>query len=587
MKIYGPLPATFGRLEHTHDLYLSDNQLSGTLPVEWSRLGGLASDLDLRLSNNQLDGPLPPKWGGHPCMINLELQYNTLTGPLPPEWSDFPTLNELELNSNELTGSLSEQWSALSSLEKLLLQNNGLQGPMPASMSAMTGLHNLDLSRNHINGSIPVEFSALYSLTQLILGDNELTGGLPKGLLPLTLTPPMLVAVDVSENNMLLEEDWYPPNWSTEPQYNGTQLNDAAAVLLGWKATLPAGRCLGCQDGPVFRTWDPLRSICDWNEEVELPGKEGGQARGVIRCRRSSQDIRKLDLRDMEVAGTLPRNFSRLERMSDLYLDNNHLTGAIPREWTRMGLLADDLDLRVADNSLTGQLPPELGAHPSLFQLDAGGNAIAGLLPPEWSSLRLLRRLSLRGNRLSGTLPPAWSALTALQRLELQGNALRGPLPPTWAALSRLQHLLLTNNRLTGELPVEWSHFDAVHGLVLDGNMIGQRDIERASAGPNVSAAPVPAASPPTPVPALPERAEARLGHMEARMNVLGLALIITAAVAVTALLGCVVAWKCLADRRNRAYAKDLDSDRSAEAPYSPPQEIALGQILLDKKPTF
>lgn len=46
-----------------------------------------------------------------------------------------------------------------------------------------------------------------------ILGDNELTGGLPKGLLPLTLTPPMLVAVDVSENNMLLEEDWYPPNW--------------------------------------------------------------------------------------------------------------------------------------------------------------------------------------------------------------------------------------------------------------------------------------------------------------------------------------------------------------------------------------
>lgn len=80
----------------------------------------------------------------------------------------------------------------------------------------------------------------------------------------------------------------------------------------------------------------------------------------------------------MEVAGTLPRNFSRLERMSDLYLDNNHLTGAIPREWTRMGLLADDLDLCARRTHAHMPLTPSsLSARRSLVFVD--GLWITGL----------------------------------------------------------------------------------------------------------------------------------------------------------------------------------------------------------------
>jgi hypothetical protein len=179
---------------------------------------------------------------------------------------------------------------------------------------------------------------------------------------------------------------------ATKPQV-GAELNTAAAVLLAWKASLPPGRCLGCAEGPVFRTWLPERNVCDWREEVEVLGKEGEQPRGVLRCRKSSQDVRKLDLSDLALTGPLPRNFSQLERMEDLYMQDNRLTGGIPPEWSRLGVLADDLDLKLAGNSLTGTLPPELGTHPSLFELDASKNAVAGPLPPAWSSLNLLRRL--------------------------------------------------------------------------------------------------------------------------------------------------------------------------------------------------
>jgi hypothetical protein len=47
MKLYGALPVSLGQMENIHDLYLSSNEFSGTLPTEWSRIGVLSSDMDL------------------------------------------------------------------------------------------------------------------------------------------------------------------------------------------------------------------------------------------------------------------------------------------------------------------------------------------------------------------------------------------------------------------------------------------------------------------------------------------------------------------------------------------------------------
>ena len=65
-------------------------------------------------------------------------------------------------------------------------------------------------------------------------------------------------------------------------------------VLLAWKATLPPGDCLGCQDGPVFRSWTLDANICDWTEMVEVAGESTPVERGVTRCSGDKRKVEKL-----------------------------------------------------------------------------------------------------------------------------------------------------------------------------------------------------------------------------------------------------------------------------------------------------
>jgi hypothetical protein len=65
-------------------------------------------------------------------------------------------------------------------------------------------------------------------------------------------------------------------------------------LLLQWKATLPDGECLGCQNGPVFRNWTAGTDVCEWHENVKLPGEQNGAVRGVTRCWHHNQAVTKL-----------------------------------------------------------------------------------------------------------------------------------------------------------------------------------------------------------------------------------------------------------------------------------------------------
>lgn len=67
-----------------------------------------------------------------------------------------------------------------------------------------------------------------------------------------------------------------------------------AAVLLEWKASLPPGDCLGCQGGPVFRNWTADNELCDWNDDIRVPGEQGTVSRGVTRCSHHNHAVMKL-----------------------------------------------------------------------------------------------------------------------------------------------------------------------------------------------------------------------------------------------------------------------------------------------------
>lgn len=107
-------------------------------------------------------------------------------------------------------------------------------------------------------------------------------------------------------------------------------------------------------------------------------------------------------------------------------------------------------NLELANNGMTGTLPPELGLLSSLENLSLADNEIGGSIPSDLTALRLLKVLDLKSNQLNGSLPNDMGNLAALQYLSLMHNAeLSGPLPLSMGSML-LDEIYLTGTSLTG-----------------------------------------------------------------------------------------------------------------------------------------
>ena len=134
---------------------------------------------------------------------------------------------------------------------------------------------------------------------------------------------------------------------------------------------------------------------------------------------------------------------------------DNWLSAAPLGEWHGVTVAADGrvVGVRLPDNNLKGQIPPELGSLPSLEGLNLGRNDLSGGIPPQLGRLSSLTELFLHSNSLSGQIPPQLGDLPALEALYLSYNDLTGGIPPELAGLSSLRALGLYNNELTGRSP--------------------------------------------------------------------------------------------------------------------------------------
>jgi hypothetical protein len=107
--------------------------------------------------------------------------------------------------------------------------------------------------------------------------------------------------------------------------------------------------------------------------------------------------------------------------------------------------------------ALAGTLPPDWSRLQKLQHVWLEENSLTGSLPPSWGQLRQLKELVLFSNKLSGPLPDAYKSLTALTSLRLSNNSLTGSVPPSWASMTQLKDLGLSGNpKLSGCLPTSW-----------------------------------------------------------------------------------------------------------------------------------
>ncbi|XP_074282076.1 receptor-like protein EIX2 [Silene latifolia] len=249
----GTIPKWVGNLLHnTEEIYLSSNQLSGTIfnGNNGSSLFNIGNDLRvldlsdnmlsgeiqfgnvdqdtplviLSLRRNHFNGPIPSQLCNCSLLLVLELAQNGLTGHIPRclgsvefynfesdisgtsleiveivkgivEVSTGTTLGSIiDLSSNYLVGTIPEELTNISALFALNLSYNHLTGHIPENIGNLKTVESLDLSNNHLSGTIPDSLSSIPWLSKLNLSNNNLHGRIPTGTQLQTLDNPSIYA---------------------------------------------------------------------------------------------------------------------------------------------------------------------------------------------------------------------------------------------------------------------------------------------------------------------------------------------------------------------------------------------------------
>jgi len=245
-QLTGPIPKTLARLRQLEKLYLQSNQLTGEIPQAFAQLSRLQ---ELDLFNNQLTGPIPQALTQLRRLRKLYLGFNQLSGPIPVALGQLTQLVDLDLFNNQLTGSIPPQLGQLSQLQKLYLSFNQLTGSIPKELGHLKQLKRLSLSSNQLTGSIPKELGNLTQLQNFSVDNNQLTGSIPASLSrlsrlmvegtnlgynALTASDPKLI--DFLENRARGGKD---PDWAQTqtipPVIVNAQALSATAVKLEWQ----------------------------------------------------------------------------------------------------------------------------------------------------------------------------------------------------------------------------------------------------------------------------------------------------------------------------------------------------------------
>ncbi|KAI9087628.1 hypothetical protein K1719_030498 [Acacia pycnantha] len=250
-------------------------------------------------------------------------------------------------------------------------------------------------------------------------------------------------------------------------------VNSQGEAILSWKRTLKGS----------------LEVLSNWNPNDKTPCGWFG-----VNCN-SNHEVVKLDLRYVDLVGTLPSNFTSLSlSLNELVLTGTNLTGSIPKE---IGTLAVLHYLDLSDNALTGEIPSELFFLTKLEQIHLNSNQLAGSISKAIGNLTELTSLVLYDNQLGGDIPRTIGNLRKVQVIRAGGNknlqgflpqeignctnlvvlglaetSISGSLPPTLGLLKKLDTLAIYTSLLSGQIPPELGDCEELQNIYLYENSL-------------------------------------------------------------------------------------------------------------------
>ncbi|KAI3917891.1 hypothetical protein MKW98_000125 [Papaver atlanticum] len=351
------------------------------------------------------------------CQIDslevLDVSVNSLSSIPDGFFLDCGKLNglkRLDLSQNKLSG-VFPNFSGFSSLGTLQLSKNQFEGPIPDELFSFQNLTWVDLSNNRISGFLSNSIGNLFKLETLLLSSNHLSGEIPRNL------------------------------------SNIKTLTRLAANQNNFSGTIPRGISQYVQ-----------------NLDLSFNNLVGPIPIDLL----SPPKLESVDLSFNSLLGPIPENISI--SLLRLRLGSNFFNGSIPS--ATIEKLTQLMYLELGNNSLSGEIPVELGNCVKLALLDLSQNKLSGSLPTELGNLRQLQVMKLQSNKVSGGIPNQISQMQNLSVLNISQNSLTGSIPSAISNLRGIVNVNLQDNKLNGSIPDSFSNLEFLIELQLGKNRL-------------------------------------------------------------------------------------------------------------------
>ncbi|XP_057792744.1 receptor-like protein EIX1 [Salvia miltiorrhiza] len=356
-----------------HSLFLSDNQITGSVPNLSS-----TSIRNLELSNNSFSGPIPlfdanarniqlsgNMFSGsissicktpHNGVRVLDLSNNKLAGQVPDCWDKIRNLYSLNLADNSFSGEIPRfLGSNLHGLNALQLRGNSLSGELPSTLRLCQYLRLVDVGGNELTGEIPTWIGELSYMQFLNLRGNKLHGSIPPQICNLTDIRILDLSINILSGKI---HDCFN-NFNALARKNTIQGDPNSRFgyyyRFQYNGNLPNKN---------------FRSVYEYSS-VQWKGRES-------EYRKNLELLKLIDFSSNGLTGNIPKSFSSMLGLISLNLSNNSLTGNIIRDIGEMEML-ECLDL--SHNQFSGELPTSLAQLQGLAVLDLSNNNLFGKIP--------------------------------------------------------------------------------------------------------------------------------------------------------------------------------------------------------------